>query len=253
MKQIIATFIFFTHLPFWRLKIFNIPLEYFRDTINYWAVTGWLTAGVMAATLWLSAHIFPYSVAIVLTLLSRILLTGALHEDGLADFMDGFGGGKNKEAILAIMKDSHIGTYGVIGLITYFLLLYSLLSYLPLSIAFVIILIADPFCKLISSQIVHFLPYARTAESSKSKVVYSKPTPTAFLVSCFFGLLPLLLIPSIKWLIALLFPILFFLLLTGFMKRKIKGYTGDCCGALFLLCELSFYAGIVICYRFFPI
>lgn len=253
MKQLAAALVFFTRLPFWKLKAFNVPLEYFREAINYWAVTGWLTAGVMAGTLWLSAQILPYTVAIVLALLSRVLLTGALHEDGLADFMDGFGGGRDKESILAIMKDSHIGTYGVIGLLFYFLLLYGLLSHLPLPIASIIILIADPFCKFISSQIVRFLPYARTAESSKSKVVYNKATPVSFLISGFFGLLPLLLIPSAKWLTALLLPVILFLFLINFMKRKTDGYTGDCCGALFLLCELSLYIGIVICFKLFPL
>ncbi len=253
MKQIAAAFIFFTRLPFHRWKVFNLLPDYFRDVINYWAVTGWLTAGVMSGALWLSAQVFPYAVAIVLALLSRVLLTGALHEDGLADFLDGFGGGRDRDNILSIMKDSHIGTYGVIGLVFYFLLFYLLLLHLPPTIACTVILIADPLCKLISSQIIRLLPYARTEESSKSKVVYSKPAAGASLIACTFGLLPLMLIPRMEWLAALLFPVLMFLFLTAFMKRKINGYTGDCCGALFLLCELSFYAGIIICYKFFPV
>ncbi len=68
-----------------------------------------------------------------------------------------------------------------------------------------------------------------------------------------FGLLPLLLIPDIRWLLAILLPVLVFVLLIRMMRRKINGYTGDCCGAAFLLCELSFYAGMVICYRCFPV
>jgi adenosylcobinamide-GDP ribazoletransferase len=252
MKPITAAFIFFTRLPLWRLKTFNVAPGYFRDAINYWAVTGWLTAGVMAGTLWLAAQALPYMVAVVLAILSRILLTGALHEDGLADFLDGFGGGPNRDKTLSIMKDSHIGAYGVIGLIFYFLLFFLLFSNLPLSTACVIMLIADPLCKLISSQVVRFLPYARTEESSKAKVIYSKPTPVAFLISCLFGLLPLaVLIPDIKWLFALLSPLLAFIFLIRLMKRKINGYTGDCCGALFLLCELSFYIGIIICTKYF--
>ncbi len=253
MKHIAASLIFFTRLPFWRLKAFNVPSEYFREVIGYWAVTGWLTAGVMSATLWLSAQVFPYMIAVVFAILSRVLLTGALHEDGLADFFDGFGGGRDRGKILSIMKDSHIGTYGVIGLIFYFLLFYLLLLHLPLAIACTVILIADPLCKLAGSQIVRLLPYARSEESSKSKVVYSKPAAGATLISCTFGLLPLVLVPSIEWLAALLFPASLFLFLTAFMKRKIGGYTGDCCGALFLLCELSLYVGIIICYRLFPV
>jgi cobalamin 5''-phosphate synthase/cobalamin synthase len=253
MKYLAAAFVFFTRLPFWKLKVFNVPLDCFREAINYWAVTGWLTAGIMSAVLWLSAQILPYSVAVILALLSRVLLTGALHEDGLADFMDGFGGGQNKERILAIMKDSHIGTYGVIGLLFYFLLLFEVLSHLPLGIACVMILIADPFCKFISAQIVLFLPYARTAESSKSKVVYNKTSSISFFVSGIFGLAPLVFIPHVQWLAALLFPVVAFLFLTRLMRRKIGGYTGDCCGALFLLCELSLYTGIFICLKNFPL
>jgi len=253
MKNIAAAFVFFTWLPFWRIKIFQVPAEYFSQVINYWAVVGWLTGGIMAGTLWLSAQILPYPVAVILCMLSRLIVTGALHEDGLADFLDGFGGGNNKERILAIMKDSHIGTYGVVGLIFYFLLFYLSLSHLPLSVACIIAFIADSFCKLMSSQITRFLPYARTAETSKSKTAYSKMSYKALITSCIFGVLPLVLIPDPMWLIAIVFPIVTFAGLIYLMKKKINGYTGDCCGATFLLCELSFYLGIITLYGFFPL
>lgn len=70
------------------------------------------------------------------------------------------------------MKDSHIGCYGVLGLIVYFLLLFTLLSALPVYLACLAILVADPFCKGLSSFITVRLSYARTAETSKVKVVY---------------------------------------------------------------------------------
>ncbi|MDR1755492.1 MAG: adenosylcobinamide-GDP ribazoletransferase [Culturomica sp.] len=249
MRHLTAAFIFFTRLPLWKWKIFYTPPDSFREVIHYWALTGWLTAGVMSGTLWLSAYLFPYPVAVLLALLSRLLLTGALHEDGLADFLDGFGGGRDKEKILAIMKDSHIGTYGVIGLIFYFLLLYLLLVSLPLPTACIMILIADPLCKWIASQIVRFLPYARTAEASKAKIVYSKGAAASFILSGMFGLLPLLLLPGTPYLPAVFLPLVTFFCLIHRMKTGIGGYTGDCCGALFLLCELSFYTGIAICFK----
>lgn len=251
MKNIAATLVFFTRLPFWRLKAFQVPSEYFSQVINFWSVVGWLTGGIMATSLWLSAQILPYSVAIIIALLSRILITGALHEDGLADFFDGFGGCNTKERILEIMKDSHIGTYGVISLIFYFLLFFTLLTSLPLNWVCCTILIADPICKYISSQLTHFLPYARTVETSKSKTVYTKMPIKAFFVSSIFGLLPLLLIPNLKWLFALVLPIITFIALITLMKKKIQGYTGDCCGAMFLLCELSLYLGVSIIYQNF--
>ena len=48
-------------------------------------------------------------------MIARLLITGCLHEDGLADFFDGFGGGTSRERILVIMKDSHIGSYGAVS------------------------------------------------------------------------------------------------------------------------------------------
>ena len=68
----------------------------------------------------------PQSVAAVAALAAMILATGALHEDGFADFFDGFGGGYTKERILEIMKDSRSGAYGVMALILAFLLKFSL-------------------------------------------------------------------------------------------------------------------------------
>lgn len=246
MKNIAAALVFFTRLPFWRLKAFQIPAEYFNQVINYWAVIGWLTGGAMAGMLWLSTQILPYYVAVIVSLLCRLIITGALHEDGLADFMDGFGGGNNKERILAIMKDSHIGTYGVIGLIFYFLFFYSLLTNINLHLACTAILVGDPLCKFISSQITRFLPYARTAEMSKAKTVYKKITIKAFVTSAIFALTPLFLFFNYSFLLAILFPLFVFAIMIYLMRKKIQGYTGDCCGAMFLICELSFYLGVII-------
>ena len=67
----------------------------------------------MALIFWGAIHFFDVETSVILALISRILVTGALHEDGLADFFDGMGGGKDREGILRIMKDSHIGSYGV--------------------------------------------------------------------------------------------------------------------------------------------
>jgi len=246
MKEIAAAFTFFTRLPLWRLKAFNVPNEYYKQVINYWSVVGWLTAAVMAGVLWLSSQFVPLQIAVILAIVSRLLITGGLHEDGLADFLDGFGGGNTRERTLEIMKDSHIGTYGVVGLIIYFLLLYNLLLVFSVPFVCLAILSADPLCKLISSLITLFLPYARTAETSKTKVIYRKMSVKPFIISAIFGILPLvLLLQPVYWL-AGLFPIFVFALLVLLMKKKIQGYTGDCCGALFLLCELSFYLGIVI-------
>lgn len=246
MKEIAAALVFFTRLPFWRIKSFNVPNECYKQVINYWSVIGWFTASVMASVLWISAQVLPLQVAIILAIVSRLLLTGGLHEDGLADFFDGFGGGNTRDRVLEIMKDSHIGTYGVLGLIIYFLLLYNLLLSMTLPLVCLCILVADPLCKFISSLMTFFLPYARVAEASKLKLIYKKMSLKRFVLASIFGLFPLIILLKVQFWFAVLFPLTIFVILILLMKRKIKGYTGDCCGVMFLLTELSFFLGIVI-------
>ncbi len=250
MKNIIAAFIFFTRLPLWRMKIFYLDAKYFKNVINYWAVTSWLTAGVMAAVLWLSAHIFAFPIAVILAILSRVLLTGALHEDGLADFFDGMGGGHDKEHILRIMKDSHIGTFGVLALIFYYFLLFNILIQFDTETAVKIILIADPLAKFIVSNITLFLPYARNSNTSKSGVVYEKTQFLPFIISALFGILPLLVFTNYTLWLIINVPLITFFTLILFLKRKIGGYTGDTCGAIFLLSELSILLTFVIIHHF---
>lgn len=246
LKGIAAALLFFTRLPLWRLKSFKLPAKYFENVINYWAIMGWFTGGTMVATLWLSVQVLPFSIAVFLALLSRLLLTGALHEDGLADFFDGFGGATNRQRILEIMKDSHIGTYGVLALVLYFLAFFEILQSFSVANLCVLLLVADAFSKFLVSTITLFLPYARTKEMSKSGMVYTKMKMIPFTLSLFGGLFPLLLLPDWHYLFALFFPVIVFFILIRFLKIKIQGYTGDTCGALFLLCEFSAWLGFAV-------
>ncbi|MDR1937283.1 MAG: adenosylcobinamide-GDP ribazoletransferase [Tannerellaceae bacterium] len=239
MNRLLAACIFFTRLPFWRLR--DVPPESFRHVLVCWPLTGWLTGGLMAAVLWLAAQALPFPAAALVAMAFRTGLTGALHEDGLADFLDGFGGGKTREQTLAIMKDSGVGTYGVAGLILYFLLLWSLLSSFSLPVACGVVVSADAWSKSVAAQLSNLLPYARKEAESKSLTVYERMSWRAILFSFLCGLLPLLLfLPPALW-AAGLFPPVVFLFLCRTMKKRLQGYTGDCCGATFLLCELAFY------------
>lgn len=244
--RILAALIFFTRLPFWRLA--EVPAEYFKNIVSFWALVGWLTAGLSVIVLYAASLVLPLGVAVLLAIIARLLVTGCLHEDGLADFFDGFGGGTSKIMILSIMKDSHIGSYGVIGLISYFGLFYTLLSNLPLELAGCAILAGDPYSKGVAGMVINRLPYARKEEESKSKTVYSRMTAREYIFTLLGGLLPLYWLPKAEYLLAAILPVITWYMLTSFMKRKIQGYTGDCCGALFLLNELSFYLGVVVVY-----
>ncbi len=242
--KILAALIFFTRLPFWRIR--EVPAEHFKRIVPYWPLTGWLTGGIMVGVLWLAAQVLPIYIAWLLAIVSRLLVTGCLHEDGLADFFDGFGGGTTRERTLAIMKDSHIGSYGVIGLIIYFLLMFLLLENLPLQLICALVICGDCYSKFCASQIINSLPYARKEEDSKAKVIYDRMTWQESLTGFVCGLLPIVLfLPIIFWPVICL-PLITFVALCRLMKRRLQGYTGDCCGAMFLLCELSFYLGAAI-------
>ena len=238
---------FFTRLPFHKIK--QVPSECFSHVTGWWSVTGWLTGGVSALTFWLLFQVTSAGIAIVMALLARVLLMGALHEDGLADFLDGFGGGNDKESTLRIMKDSHIGTYGVIGLILYFLLSYVVLANIHPDYVPFIILSSDVFAKFISSHIVWFLPYARPESESKNRTVYTHPTALEEILTIISGIaaLAIIVLPDKPFItnyfnisLITIVPIVVFCLLLLLFKKKIGGYTGDCCGALFLITELVF-------------
>ena len=245
--RIWASFIFFTRLPFWRLH--QPPQECYKTVVEHWPLTGWLTGGAMAATIYFGSMVLPYPVVIVLAIVVRLFITGALHEDGLADFLDGFGGGgSDRERILAIMKDSHIGTYGVLGLVVYELLLAATLYTLNAETAALAVLAADPYAKIVTAQLILMMPYARREEEAKAKTVYRKFNTMAGISLALQGLLPMaifLYLTRLPWELVIFLPCIVMYFLYLLIWNKLRGYTGDCCGAVCLLVELAVY--LVVC------
>ena len=244
-----AALMFFTRIPLWRL--YQPPRTAYESVVEYWPLAGWITGGVMAGVLYGTSFVFSMPVAVVLAIVSRLLLTGALHEDGLADFFDGFGGGTSRQRILDIMKDSHIGTYGVLALVAYMALLFFALSAMPPGVAALTIMAVDPYAKMLGAQVVQMMPYARTAETAKNQTVYRKISVTAAIGLAFQGLTPIAIYlwwmaGNVDWEFVIFAPCLVMYFLYLFIWRKLRGYTGDCCGALFLLTELSTYLVVSI-------
>lgn len=226
----------FTRLPVW--KVVKIDKSNYDRAVTFWPFAGWITGGFAALCIWGLSYILPMSVAVVAALAARLLLTCGLHEDGLADFCDGFGGGYGKERILAIMKDSHIGTYGTIGLIIYFILIVCVLSTLSPMVAACAILAADPFSKLCAGQLTNLLPYARP-EGAKNKLTYRRMSLLRIGIMAAMGIIPCIPLSFInaRYAFSVILPIIVLILMTCYLRRKIGGYTGDCCGATFLICE----------------
>ena len=252
IDDIFAALMFFTRLPWWKLR--HVPADSFKRIVGYWPVAGWVTGGVMAAIYGIALFFhLPVVLAILLVFTGRLLLTGALHEDGLADFFDGFGGGRSREQVLTIMKDSHIGTYGVLALVVYVALWVTStvsLAQRSANLPIVLLLFADVWSKWSASQIVNLLPYARNEEDCKIKKVYDRMSARTFTVGLLFALVPMLgCVLFLKetpymalWIcVTASVPNSVMVWLVQYMRRRIGGYTGDCCGATFLLCELSYF------------
>ncbi len=207
----------------------------------------------------LSVQVMPLSVALLLAILVRMLLTGALHEDGLADFCDGMGGGHDRQRVLDIMKDSHIGVYGVLGLIIYVGLLYFSVrenamqipigrmgkDVSPIVEMLAVMMTADVWAKCCASMLVGQLPYARREDEAKAGVVYAPLDWGWHFLRIVVAMLPVALLwwwigvkPHVAVFVT---PFVVEILVASYLRHKLNGYTGDCCGFTFLLCELSIY------------
>lgn len=249
LDNIFAALIFFTRVPFWKLH--EPRREAYKTVVEHWPLVGWFTAIVMGGTMYLASLVFPWQVAVIMGICARLLVTGALHEDGLADFCDGFGAGGDRQRTLDIMKDSHIGTYGVLALIVYFVSLYTIFSSMRPEIACLLILAGDPYAKMVSGQLIQFLPYARTEEQSKAKTIYRKISVASGISLLFQAAIPMAVayyfldklgaIPSLDLYALIYVPCIVMFVMYRMMANRLQGYTGDCCGALFLCTEISFY------------
>jgi adenosylcobinamide-GDP ribazoletransferase len=250
----IAALTMFTKLPLWRW-FRNIPVEAYSHAVTWWPFVGIIVCGFSAAVYFLLAMVLPPLPAAIITIVIELLISGAYHEDGLADFFDGFGGGSTREQILAIMKDSHIGTYGVIALMMYFMTEIGTVSALPPKVGAILFLCAGPWARFCAGLVTSFLPYARANTGAKNSATYVKPSVADRIFSGLCGILPsvivLILIPSLweSFIYALGLSAAVAINLMFYLSNKIKGYTGDCCGALCLITQVTYF--VVFTFLFF--
>jgi adenosylcobinamide-GDP ribazoletransferase len=117
---------FFTRLPVpgW----VGHSAEALNQSARYFPAVGLLVGGIGALVYLGAALLWPKSVAVLLSMAATIYATGAFHEDGLSDTVDGLGGGWEKLRILEIMKDSRVGSYGVVAMVLALLGKFTLLS-----------------------------------------------------------------------------------------------------------------------------
>ena len=123
---------------------------------------------------------------------ATVWLTGAFHEDGLADTFDGLGGGATRERALAIMKDSRLGTYGTLALVLVIAIKATTLSALPIPLACAAMIAAHALSRGCALLVIGCRDYARDTEHSRAKPVVDRLDRSHLLVGALFGVITLI-------------------------------------------------------------
>ncbi|UKJ06289.1 adenosylcobinamide-GDP ribazoletransferase [Solitalea lacus] len=246
---IIQLNLFFTAIMFYTRipcpKWITHQQEYLNRATVYFPIIGWLVGMVAAITFWLSSQLFNPALAVIISIISSILITGAFHEDGFGDVCDGFGGGWTKQRILEIMKDSRVGAYGVIGIVLMLSIKFFGLTAINLTILPFVIVVAHSLSRATALSFIYSHEYSRENEDSKAKPIAKKLPFRSLLLAMFWGILPLLIVCYYfnNWLyLAVFVPLVLLKYYLGrYFNKWINGYTGDCLGATQQLAEVIIY------------
>lgn len=230
---------FFTRIPLAK----SVDLIHLRKGIAYLTLFGFLLGLLEAAVYHLLSLVLPASLAWLLTLFFDVLLTGGFHLDALADMADGLFSSRSKERCLEIMKDSRIGSNGVLALIFYYGLLFVSFPYLP-----------QPSWQVVAGLVmigkvgltlqVYQLTYAKSSGGTGQLFQACRS------VDIVLGqLLPLgLLYLAFSWrgLLAYALVVLGAVCYRRFVYGKIDGHTGDTLGAFVEIAQLLYLLGLLL-------
>ncbi|MDQ2820811.1 MAG: adenosylcobinamide-GDP ribazoletransferase [Pseudomonadota bacterium] len=246
MHQVRLFFIalqFFTRVPIpaW----VGFQAAWLQHASRYFPLVGLLVAVAAALVYGAAAWLWPAPVAVLLSTAASIYMTGAFHEDGLADTCDGFGGGHTRERIMEIMKDSRIGTYGAVALVVTLGLKCTTLSLLAPGQAIGALLLAHPLSRLAAVSLIRSASYARDA--GKAKPMAQEMRASEFAIAAVCTLAPALVLgafsiigwPALGAAVAASAVAAWWL--RALFVRHIGGYTGDCLGAVQQVSEVAIY------------
>ncbi|MBU2916272.1 adenosylcobinamide-GDP ribazoletransferase [Reichenbachiella agariperforans] len=252
LQIFLTAIMFYTRIPCPRWV--DHSADHLNQATRYFPLIGWVVGGTSALVLFAVGQVLPISLAVLISMVVSILITGGFHEDGFADVCDGFGGGWTKEKILTIMKDSVLGAYGVIGIILVLMIkffsLSELIQQVDLWTACMVLFVAHSLSRTVSVWMIFTDSYVRENEDAKAKPIAKQMSKATFLVANLFGFIPLVLIPKIE--ILLLIPVLLMVkwYFSRYFKKWIGGYTGDCLGAVQQVAELIIYLTILILWKY---
>jgi adenosylcobinamide-GDP ribazoletransferase len=246
LKRLLAAVQYFTRLPVPAWVGHSQAL--LDDSVRYFPAVGLVVGGLGGAVL-LAAHaLWPMTVAVVISMIATLLATGAFHEDGLADAVDGLGGGFDRSRVLAIMKDSRIGVYGAAALGMALLLKFVTLSAVPVSTAALLLVAGHVMSRLGAVIIMASLPYVRDIEDSRSKPLVQRVSITSVVIAAVTGVMPLVPL-RLAGIVGAAAVLLVCGMWRWYLERRLGGYTGDCLGAAQQVAECTFYVACTAAVR----
>ena len=248
LRVFFTALMFLTRIPTPRWVGYD-PDDLARSTA-YFPLVGVVVGLGGGAVLWAAARAWPAYLAAALSTAATVWLTGAFHEDALADSCDGFGGGWNKEQVLTIMKDSRIGSYGAAGLTLALLTKVGAIAALAsadASAAVRALVVAHTLGRWSSLPLIWRLPYVREGEGAAAKArPFAASVTTSRLVTgtaATVAVTAAALAPSGPAAVAaaLALATVVTALAARYFRRRLGGMTGDCLGAANQVVELTTY------------
>jgi adenosylcobinamide-GDP ribazoletransferase len=236
-EEVIIAFQFLTRIP---MPSIAFEADSLSRAIKFFPLVGLVVgSGAVLLQKMLLSHLNRPLMALVV-LIYFVLITGCLHEDGLADTADGFGGGWTKNEVLVILRDSRIGSYGATALLLSLLARYLLLASLPLEHFAAYVISSQVLCRWSSLPLSYFLRSAREGDGQGARIAKLTSLSSLAFGSIFSFAVVVFAQRWAAW-VSLLVATLAVALSGWLYSRKIGGVTGDCFGATNQLTEIAVY------------
>ncbi len=229
-----------------------------RASAAHFPGVGWLVGAMVAGVSVLLLKVLPPSayvplVVAVLGTAAGVWLTGAFHEDGLADVADGLGGSPERERALIIMKDSRVGAFGVLAVVLMLLAKVSLLALigsLNETMMCLGLFAAHVVSRMLPLVLIRAMPHVGDVATTKSKPLADQLSGGSLVVAFLWSFGALSLVYYAHDDINLIAPVVVAVLALVWMWRlfwrRLQGFSGDCLGATQQVCELAFYFGLAL-------
>jgi adenosylcobinamide-GDP ribazoletransferase len=244
LRYFLAAVQVLTRLPVPALRGFEE--EWLERGVKYFPLTGALVGAACAGLLFASSKLWGGTLPALLTVAAGIAITGGLHEDGFADFFDSMGGA-TREARLTIMKDSRLGTYGVLALGAGVGAKIFALAALPVVLGAAALVATHAGGRLAAVAVISMLPYAGGISAAKIKPLGYGITRTDLAIAALFGILPVFLLPFAFGLPALAAAGAASVTAALYARHLFGGYTGDVLGAVEQSYEIAFLLAAAAC------